>query len=223
MVALIAVGGVVLTQFVTYLISRQNANDLRVNISREIDIIRKLQPSTEETSKLEAHVRASVAELIYRDERREQLAELIWTFAPLILASAAVVGLGVWRQHGVPAMLGPTVAILYYSLGAISAWLFLRYLWGLLKVAYSYTRLGMQWTKIGALLIKRWWLNRKTAKTKAKFMAVIDITEDLLAAVEQAGGDDEQAQTARKEAAEEAARRLADIGVTLKSHPVPHY
>lgn len=52
--ALIVVSGVVLTQFVTYLISRQNANDLRVNISREIDIIRKLQPGTEEASKLEA-------------------------------------------------------------------------------------------------------------------------------------------------------------------------
>jgi hypothetical protein len=52
-VALITVGGVVLTQFVTYLISRQDVNDLRVNISREIEIICKLQPGTEEASMLE--------------------------------------------------------------------------------------------------------------------------------------------------------------------------
>ena len=50
-------------------------------------------------------------------------------------------------------------------------------------------------------------------------------TEDLLDAVEQASGEDEeQAQTARKEAAEKAVQRLAGIGVTLKSHPIPpHY
>jgi hypothetical protein len=98
-----------------------------------------------------------------------------------------------------------------------------RYLWDLLKLGYGYTRLGLKWTKIGALLTKNWWLKRKTAKSKEQLTAVIDIAEDLVAAAEQAIGDDEQAQTATKKAVDEAVRRLADIGVALKSHPIPHY
>jgi hypothetical protein len=222
-VALITVGG---TQFVTYLISRQNANDLRVNISREIEIIRKLQPGTE-ASTLEAHVKAGVAKLIYRDEGREQLLEVLWRFAPLILVSAAGCGLQLWRHQGVPAMLGPAVAILYYGLVAMTGWLFLRYVWGLLKLAYGYTRfytrLGLRWTQIRALRIKHWWLKRKIAKRKEQLTAVIDIAEDLLDAAEQASGSDEQAQTARKKAVDTTVRRLAEIGVTLKSRPIPHY
>jgi hypothetical protein len=88
--AIITVGG---TQFGAYLISRQNANDLRVNIDREVDIIRKLQPGAEETAKLEAHVRASVAKLIYRDERRERLFDVTRRFAPLTLVWSAMLGL----------------------------------------------------------------------------------------------------------------------------------
>jgi hypothetical protein len=225
-VALITVGG---TQFVTYLISRQNANDLRVNISREIDIIRKLQPGTEEASKLEAHVRANVAKLIYRDELREQLAEAIWRFAPLTLVSAAALGLQVWRHHGVPAMLGLPVAIVYYALFAITGWLFGRYVFGLLKLAYFYTRLGVRWTQVGVLRIKHWWLKRKTAQSKAQLTAVIDIMEDLLdvadiaAAEQQASGNEEQAHTAMAKAADETVQRLAEIGLTMKSRPIPHY
>jgi hypothetical protein len=72
--------------------------------------------------------------------------------------------------------------------------------------------------------IKRWWLRRRHANAKEQLTVAIEIMEDLLDAAEQASGDDEQAQTARTTAAaDEAVRRLAEIGLTLKSHPIPNY
>jgi hypothetical protein len=213
---------------VTYLISRQNANDLRVNVDREIEIIRKLQSSTAEASKLEAHVSASVDKLIYRDERRERLFDVISRFAPLILVSSAALGLQVWRRYGAPEVLGLPVAIVYYALYAIGGWLLGRYVWGLLRLAYTYTRLGVRWTQIGALQVKYWWRKRKHAQDKEQLKAVIAIMEHLadaadIATAEQASGDDEQAQTTMQKATDEMLQRLAEIGVTLKSHPTPHY
>jgi hypothetical protein len=40
---------------------------------------------------------------------------------------------------------------------------------------------------------------------------------------EQASGNEEQAHTAMTKAADETVQRLAEIGLTMKSRPVPHY
>ena len=118
-VALIAVSGVIFTQIVTYAISRQSANDLRTNISREIDIIRKLKAGSDEALALERHVTASVNKLITRDERRESISEIIWSSAPLPLIALTVWGLDVWHRHGIPSELQYAVVALYWFLVAI--------------------------------------------------------------------------------------------------------
>jgi hypothetical protein len=73
--AIIAVSGVLIQVLVTYLISRQGANDLRVGIDRELSILTRLDPKTVEAEKLNAHVRANINALVSRDIRREVLVE----------------------------------------------------------------------------------------------------------------------------------------------------
>lgn len=227
--ALIGIGGVAIAQFGGYLVSRQNTNDLRVNIDREIGIIRKLQSGSAEVSKLEAHVSASVDKLIYRDERRERLFDVTRKVAPLMLVGSALLGLAVWRLHGVPANLGAAITVLYYLLVATSGWLLGDYLWGLLKFAYFYTRLGAKWTQIGGLKLKHWWLQHRLARGKQRLEAVLGIVEDLadaadIAAAEQASGDDEKARATMEVATDTLFQRLAGIGVTLKnSRPLRYY
>ncbi|GAB3227076.1 hypothetical protein [Mycolicibacterium hippocampi] len=230
-VAIIAVCGVVLTQVVTYAISRQNANDLRANIDREVDIIGKLQPTSDEAKKLEAHVRASIGKLIHRDERREQLVDIIWTFAPLFLVSSMLLGLQWWRQRGVPEVIGPGVAVVYYGLFAFWVLLALRYLWqsarliySLAKILFGYMRLSWTWVRISRMWIRSVFLKRRNRKTKERLGAVIDIAQDLLDTLDEyPDTGDEGMRAAREQAGEKAARRLADVGITLKSRPIPHY
>lgn len=138
--ALIAVGGVIFTQLITYAISRQSARDLRVNIDREIEIIKKLRPGSDEAQRLELHVKASIDKLIARDERREQLLEILATSAPIPVLAAAALGLGFWREHGVPPGLSPLVTMLYWGLFGLllyqvwlSGWRFGKFLFAFLQ------------------------------------------------------------------------------------------
>lgn len=139
--ALIAAGAVIFTQLVTYAISRQSARDLRVNIDREIEIIKKLRPESDEAKQLERHVKASIAKLITRDERREQLLDILATSAPIPLLAAATLGLGFWRERGVPTGLSPLVTMLYWGIFGLllcqagwSGWRFGKFLY-----EFSYT------------------------------------------------------------------------------------
>ncbi|MBJ7341619.1 hypothetical protein [Mycolicibacterium sp.] len=215
-VALIAVGGVVLTQFVTYLISRQSASDLRTNIDREIEIIRKLQPGSTEATKLEAHIKASIEKLVYRDQRREQLADVVATFAPLMIVTFAAMGFQSWREHGVPHMLRPTVTVIYWGLFAMSAWLFLRYIWQLAKLMFAYlrvfSRLTFSHVRLLRARLRLWRAQRRLAKGKAHMGALINIAEDLLDTLdENPDPDDKHAQAVRQEAGDRARRQMADL------------
>lgn len=231
-VGLLVFGGVVLTQAVGYLISRQAANDVRANIDREIDIIRKLRPGTTEATLLEAHVSDSVAKLIYRDKRRQQLTDLFRSFAPLLLVLAAANGMEVWQQHGVPERLKVPVAVAYYTLLAAMVLFSVRYLWDLLKIAYLYTRTSMSFARFararirllwmqGKLRFWSWWTQRKIDKLKAQTTKVTAIYEEFLDALEQATDnddlDDDQLRAACRTAAENAVRQLAAIGLELPS------
>lgn len=186
-VALIAVAGVSLTQMVTYAISRQNANDLRVNIDREINIIRKLHPGSEEAVKLVNHIKASVSKLIYRDERREQLAELVRSLAPIVVLGVIVAALDWWRRDGVPELLSLAVAIVFYGLFVMWAWLTLVYVWQvirllivsaqilLLKIRATYLVLHTRYIKV-----RTWFARRQAEKSKRTLVTVIGIVDDIL-------------------------------------------
>jgi Flp pilus assembly protein TadB len=158
-VALIAAGAVVTQVVVTYLVNRQSANDLRTNIAREIDIIRKLSPDSGEVTKLDGHVRKSINDLIARDERRDRTSEIIWTVGPLQVTGFAIYGLSVWIQHGLPKDLRVLILALFWALVVICGVLGLRFYWQVLRFLYLiiYTRV---------LRVKTWRLERKLAKTK---------------------------------------------------------
>lgn len=120
-VAIIAVGGVVFAQGAAYGISRLSANDLRVNIDREIDILRKLAQDSRVAKRLEGHIGASIEKLVGRDERREQLTDAISKTAPLALMSFTLYYLSLWRAHGIPDVLRVPVETVYWAVFSILA------------------------------------------------------------------------------------------------------
>lgn len=89
-------------------------------------------------------LRKSILELIARDERRERTSEIIWTFGPLPAISLAVIGLGIWREHGVPKDLRPIVASTYWTLIGIGLVLTVVLAGQLLRTLYPTVRLSIQ-------------------------------------------------------------------------------
>lgn len=88
--------GIVLGQF---LLRRQAAKDLRAIIDREIDIVRRLRPDSEEAYLLEAHISKSIKLLIRSETNRGLLAKHVRPVLYLIAASLLVLGLLQWRSH----------------------------------------------------------------------------------------------------------------------------
>jgi hypothetical protein len=173
-VALIAVSGVVLTQLVTYILGRQSRRDLRANIDREIDIVRKLRPASAEANKLEKHIKSCIDDLIWRDERREQLGDVGRNFGPIIVLGFAVGALGVWREHGVPKDFNVLVSSAYWGLAINFAVLVLQSVWKGARYAYWRVRLWMaKW--------KQWRSKRKLAKTEAAVAAIVKWGDDAVA------------------------------------------
>jgi hypothetical protein len=139
LLGLIAVCGVLATPVVSYVISRQSANDLRANIDKEIVIIRKLAPGSPEVAKLEAHVTSSIDKLIERDERRARLIDVVRSAGPLPLLWLLIVIFSVWRQHP-PAGWSASIEVVYWTIVVVFALAALRYSWTLLKLTLFVAR-----------------------------------------------------------------------------------
>ncbi|MDF3336001.1 hypothetical protein P3H80_01130 [Mycolicibacterium septicum] len=140
LVALIAVGGVMFTQLITYIISRQSARDLRVNIDREIEIIKKLRSDSAEAQQLERHVKASIQKLIERDERRERLVSALMTAAPVPILTAVSLGVGVWREHTDSPTLQAFLAVVFWGIFGLILGLATWSVWGSIKNIYSFAQ-----------------------------------------------------------------------------------
>jgi hypothetical protein len=227
-VALIVFGGVIVTQAVGYLIARQAANDLGANIDREIDIIRKLRPGTTEVTSLEAHVKASIAKLIYRDKRRQQLTDLIAESAPPLITIALAVGIQAWQQHGIPDLLRVPVNIATYTLFAVTVLFSVRYLWDLLKYVSLYTRTGLSFARFVKARVRLWWMQRKTTNLKMQATESRAIVEHFLDVLEEATEDDDnfdadQFRTTYRNAKDDALQQLAALGVQMPTHEVRHF
>jgi hypothetical protein len=164
-VALIAVSGVVLTQFVTYVLGRQARRDLRANIDREIDILRKLRPESNEAGKLEKHITWSIDDLIWRDERRERLSNVGRNFGPLLVIGWALWALGIWRNHGVPKDLSSLITSVYWGLFANFVLIGGLLIWDAGKYAYWRVRFAVA-------KVRGWFLDRKLAKLGAQAKAL---------------------------------------------------
>jgi hypothetical protein len=116
-VALIAAGGLLTANLLAaFLLNRQKAKDLRSNIEREIDIVRKLQPGSDETVKLERHISRSIDDLIAREERRAQSSVTWWKIGAMAAVTFSIVGLVLWRERGVPERFHVTVEVAYWAL-----------------------------------------------------------------------------------------------------------
>ncbi len=155
---------------VSYLISRQTANDIRTNIAREIDIIAKLRSGSPEAVKLEGHVSSSVDELLMRDRRRRQNGELWWSFAPLPAALLLIAGMRAWRTHGVPVELRALVEGAYWGLLLVTVTLGVRFLWEAAIYSYLVAALGIKYVRLGWLKLHTAVLRWRLRQTEADFL-----------------------------------------------------
>jgi hypothetical protein len=155
--AIIAVSGVLIQVMVTYLISRQSASDQRTSIDRELGILAKLDPNTDEAKKLDEHIRANINALVSRDLDREVLVEGLVIFAVFWAVFLPFYGLDVWRRHGVPQGIRPVITGIYW--GLIAPMVFTT--WQLLKYYYHTLR---RWITRG----RTWWIKHKTARLERR-------------------------------------------------------
>lgn len=175
--ALIAVGGVIFTQLITYTISRQNARDLRVNIDREIGIIKKLRSDSPEARQLESHVKASIAKLIARDERREQLADILSTVGPMMLTTWGLWGLTFWYQNGAPPAARPYMSIAFWFL--VAALIIQLATWARLSIKIAFAVVDIWVTTTWA----NWGMRRRLRDTERKIALGESTHQGLLAEI----------------------------------------
>ena len=192
-VALIAVAAVALQVAVSYLLSRQNDNDLRRNINRDIDLIRALRPGSHEVAELEGHVRNSVADLVTGDQRGKQLRATLSTLSSLQILILAIWALTLWRERGIPRALQPVFDVAYWPLmlGTLG-----YAAWGIARIVWS--RCGaLRPTKLGRVDVRERWLqlrtwnsNRRTARLESRvaearrqFAALRDYERHIMALV----------------------------------------
>lgn len=172
--ALIAVTGVGIQVLVSYLISRQTANDIRANIAREIDIVAKLRFGSPEAVKLEDHVSSSIDELLTRDRRRKINGELLRSFAPLPTALLLIAGTRAWRTHGILLELRTLVEVAYWALLLTTVILGVRFLWEAAIYAYLVAAIGINYVRLGWLKLHTAVLQRRLRRTEADFLEIRD-------------------------------------------------
>jgi hypothetical protein len=192
-VALIAVAAVALQVAVSYLFSRQNDNDLRRNIDRDIDLIRALRPGSDEVAGLEGHVRNSIADLVAGDQRRKHLRATLSTLSSLQILVLAVWALTLWRERGIPRLLQPVFDVAYWPLmlGTLG-----YAAWGIAHIVWSRCgtllppKLGRVDVRARWLQLRTWNSNRRTAKLESRvaearrqFAALRDYERHIMALV----------------------------------------
>lgn len=155
--AIIAVSGVLIQVTVTYLISRQSANDKSSGIERQLNILAMLDPKSDEAKQLDEHVRADIRSLVTRDLDREIAVEGLVIFVSFYVVFFARYGLGVWLEHGVPQDIHPIVFGMYWGiLGPLAL-----ISWQVLKYWYR----GIRLWKVRQ---RTRWMEWKTARAKRK-------------------------------------------------------
>ena len=177
-VALIAGGFAVIQVVVSYLTSRQTANDLRTNIGRDIEIVRKLRPDSDEVARLESHIAENIADLITRDERRARLGDIVRSIGPALLLAVVAGSLTQWlAQGGVSDKVkGPVDVIILITgpaalvFGSAVLWRYLRYL---------YWNARLSWRQATT-----WWAKRATWKAWHETRALVEQAEQLAKLVE---------------------------------------
>jgi hypothetical protein len=153
-----ALGG---TWLGTWLVGRQAAKDLRANISREIEILAKLRPDSEEAKLLDANIRKNISDLVAQGEQRRRRAQQDTTNVRLFLTfgliGVALGQMGSWRIRGFWEPLHAVLEGVFWSLLIVYALLLIR----VLVIAVSWTkfgaRLGWMWGRIGVAKAQTRW------------------------------------------------------------------
>jgi hypothetical protein len=156
-VALIAtagtIGGVLVT---SYFVSRQAVRDLRLNVTREIDIVRRLRTGSDEAVMLEQHISKNIRTLIDRDARRERNSREAYLFGSLLVLTFGLIGLGRWRESGVPELIRWPVEFVYWSLWVFYGLILMTVVLNFLCLAFTVIKTGVRFGRVGIKLSVLW-------------------------------------------------------------------
>jgi hypothetical protein len=205
-VALIGAGALLAGQL---LVRRQATKDLRANIDRDVNIVRRLNPESAEAKLLEQHIRSNIVKLITRERR--QTPNEIWVFGSFSVTSFAIAGLGWWRGHGVPEVLRVPVEVFYWFLWVVYAVLLVRALTYLLEFGKIGVKVGVLGVRLRWNKVRLWYLKRKNTKVRKQYEAlrqydkiVVDYMhehkDDIVAKIGQQEWDDLMAERAELDA-----------------------
>lgn len=134
-VALIALGGVLAGQVVTWLIARQSRSDDRDVISKDLQILKQLQPGTDTHRQFEKRVQKNITRLITRQNNRDFFWEAFAFLVPklyyviLLLTGSYLLTTGESHELegvGLGAIAVVVLAVVFWligSRGVIRAWM----------------------------------------------------------------------------------------------------
>jgi hypothetical protein len=180
-VAVIAAGaswvGIVLTN---WFIARQAANDLRSNIDRDIAIVKKLRPGSEEVRVLEAHISHSINVLIVRETRRQANSGTFVTTGIIIGTSVVLYALDVWRRHEVPEFLRAPVEVIYWALWLFYGLIFVSSVVRFVSASKSGVKLGYWKTRLVYTKFRLAWWKRKHKRAKPLLDAKLNENRAIL-------------------------------------------
>jgi len=169
-VALIAAGAVLGgTMLGNFLLGRQKANDLRTNIEREVDIVRKLRPGSDEVVLLEKHISRNILELVTRDLQRGRSSGDLWLFLSIAATSMFLYAMGIWRESGIWEPIRPWVEVVYWGLWAVYALLMLRGVIYFLKLGKIGVKFGVLVARLGLGKVRLAWLKHRSKKLRREF------------------------------------------------------
>lgn len=181
-----ALGG---TWLGTWLVGRQAAKDLRANISREIEILSKLRPESDEARLLDGNIRKNVSDLVAQDDlrryRARQDTSVTWTLGFFSLMSMAVGLMASWRTNGFWPPLRSTLEGIYWGMWLFYALLLVRVLWIVLSWTKVGVKIGAVWVRVGWKNVRIGWLTAKlqTMKTLV-MMPLLRVAEEIMANAE---------------------------------------
>lgn len=160
--SILAAVGVVLTPFITWWVGRQDRNDKRTAIMRDLEILRAINPESVEHKRLETQVRKSLSNFLEERQRKEETAPLFrryyafLTFAGIFLALTWVASQGWLHDSWASSLTAARVAAAAIAISFVA-----NILWILVKLSFAIARAGALWILLQYHKLRKWFAEAK--------------------------------------------------------------
>lgn len=190
-VTLLTIAGTLMATWLgAWLVGRQAAKDLRSNIDRELAILGKLKPDSDEAKLLSGNVADSIRELVAQDDLRRERAQrdysTAWLFGSFSLISFSIGPVAMWRNHGHSEPVSLLIEFVFWPLWAVYVGLLIRVLLVVLpwtrvgvRAGSLFARLGWAKARIAFHRARRKWARRRTEAVIRAMKPILDSTDAL--------------------------------------------